>query len=291
MPPALATLLVLGAGYALAQGAAGPVLKPLTQYHLESWQTRDGLPTNGIRALAQDADGFLWLGTEAGLVRFDGVEFRTFDRNSTPGAEGERRHRPVRRQRQPAVDRHRRRRRAAAAATASSRSSARSGCPARSAPSTRISAASSGSPAAIRSAGSSENTLVLMRGRVDTVASIYEDATGVLTLGTYGPLGRIEDDTIRLEHGRPRGRPGGAPTVRRHVVAGPAHGPAAHRRRAAGPALHDRRRPAVAERHGAARSIAAAACGSGRPPAWRAWSAIASSRAPRSATRTSRGCS
>ena len=80
----LASLLVLGAGDALAQGAAGPELKPLTQYHLESWQTRDGLPTNGIRALAQDAEGFLWLGTEAGLVRFDGVEFRTFDRNSTP---------------------------------------------------------------------------------------------------------------------------------------------------------------------------------------------------------------
>ena len=76
--------MVLGAGCALAQGAAGQVLKPLTQYHLESWQTRDGLPTNGIRALAQDGDGFLWLGTEAGLVRFDGVEFRTFDRNSSP---------------------------------------------------------------------------------------------------------------------------------------------------------------------------------------------------------------
>src|SRR5262245_48942097 len=77
-------LLVLGAGPASAQARPTPALKPLTQYHLESWQTRDGLPTNGIRALAQDTDGFLWLGTEAGLVRFDGVEFRTFDRNSTP---------------------------------------------------------------------------------------------------------------------------------------------------------------------------------------------------------------
>ncbi len=80
----LAATLVLTAGRAAAQVPATAELKPLTQYHLESWQTRDGLPTNGIRALAQDADGFLWLGTEAGLVRFDGVEFRTFDRNSTP---------------------------------------------------------------------------------------------------------------------------------------------------------------------------------------------------------------
>ena len=45
--------------------------------------------------------------------------------------------------------------------------------------------------------------------------------------------------------GRPRGRPGGAATVRRHAVAGPAHRPAAHRRQASGPALHDRGRPAV----------------------------------------------
>ena len=67
-----------------AQPSPAIAPKPLTQFHLESWQTRDGLPTNGIRALAQTRDGFLWLGTEAGLVRFDGVEFRTFDRNSTP---------------------------------------------------------------------------------------------------------------------------------------------------------------------------------------------------------------
>src|SRR5829696_1938312 len=80
----LVMLFVAGAGPAAAQRAGANVPKPLTQYHLESWQTRDGLPTNGIRALAQDGEGFLWLGTEAGLVRFDGVEFRTFDRNNTP---------------------------------------------------------------------------------------------------------------------------------------------------------------------------------------------------------------
>ncbi len=75
---------VLAAATAAAQPVPGPQPKPLSQYHLESWLTRDGLPTNSIRALAQDAEGFLWLGTEAGLVRFDGVEFRTFDRNSSP---------------------------------------------------------------------------------------------------------------------------------------------------------------------------------------------------------------
>src|SRR5690242_5253029 len=79
-----ASVLAATVEMAAAQTAQQPALKPLSQYHQESWQTRDGLPTNGIRALAQDADGFLWLGTEEGLVRFDGVAFRTFDRNSTP---------------------------------------------------------------------------------------------------------------------------------------------------------------------------------------------------------------
>ena len=48
----------------------------------------NGLPQNTVQALAQTQDGFLWLGTEAGLVRFDGVEFETFDRNSNPALPG-----------------------------------------------------------------------------------------------------------------------------------------------------------------------------------------------------------
>jgi len=41
-----------------------------------------GLPQNSVQALAQTEDGFVWLGTEVGLVRFDGNAFRVFDRNS-----------------------------------------------------------------------------------------------------------------------------------------------------------------------------------------------------------------
>ena len=48
----------------------------------------NGLPQNTVQALAQTQDGFLWLGTEAGLVRFDGVEFQTFDHNSNPSLPG-----------------------------------------------------------------------------------------------------------------------------------------------------------------------------------------------------------
>ena len=48
----------------------------------------NGLPQNTVQALAQTKDGFLWLGTEAGLVRFDGIEFETYDRSSTPALPG-----------------------------------------------------------------------------------------------------------------------------------------------------------------------------------------------------------
>jgi ligand-binding sensor domain-containing protein len=43
----------------------------------DSWTFKDGAP-NDVLTLAQTSDGFLWLGNETGLVRFDGVRFETF---------------------------------------------------------------------------------------------------------------------------------------------------------------------------------------------------------------------
>ena len=43
-----------------------------------SWQSEDGLPNNTIFGLAQTPDGYLWLGTRTGLVRFDGIRFEEF---------------------------------------------------------------------------------------------------------------------------------------------------------------------------------------------------------------------
>jgi len=48
----------------------------------------NGLPQNRVQALAQTSDGFLWLGTEAGLVRFDGFEFMALGRDSVSGLPG-----------------------------------------------------------------------------------------------------------------------------------------------------------------------------------------------------------
>ncbi len=50
----------------------------------QSWQDRDGLPQNTVQAIVQTRDGYLWLGTEDGLARFDGVKFTVFNRNNTP---------------------------------------------------------------------------------------------------------------------------------------------------------------------------------------------------------------
>jgi signal transduction histidine kinase/ligand-binding sensor domain-containing protein len=45
------------------------------QYAVTSWGHKDGLPSTFVFSIAQTSDGFLWLGTDDGLVRFDGVQF------------------------------------------------------------------------------------------------------------------------------------------------------------------------------------------------------------------------
>jgi signal transduction histidine kinase/CheY-like chemotaxis protein/ligand-binding sensor domain-containing protein len=58
--------------------------KTLTQYVHEIWQQEDGLPEDDVTAITQTRDGYIWLGTEAGLVRFDGMHFTVFDQSNTP---------------------------------------------------------------------------------------------------------------------------------------------------------------------------------------------------------------
>jgi ligand-binding sensor domain-containing protein/signal transduction histidine kinase len=65
------------------------LLWPLTpiasQYRVESWSTDNGLPQNSVRSIIQTRDGYLWLTTFDGLVRFDGVHFAVFDKSNTKG--------------------------------------------------------------------------------------------------------------------------------------------------------------------------------------------------------------
>ncbi len=53
--------------------------QPLASYNLRIWGVEKGLPPSTVRAIAQTPDGYLWVGTDAGLARFDGVRFVAFD--------------------------------------------------------------------------------------------------------------------------------------------------------------------------------------------------------------------
>lgn len=53
-------------------------------YLTDVWTADEGLPDSSVTALAQTPDGYLWIGTYNGLVRFDGKRFVTFDPATTP---------------------------------------------------------------------------------------------------------------------------------------------------------------------------------------------------------------
>jgi len=78
LPLFLLLLLPAPAARALDPG------RPLAHLALDSWEAGDGLPQNTVQAIAQTPDGYLWAGTQEGLVRFDGTQFTLFDRRSTP---------------------------------------------------------------------------------------------------------------------------------------------------------------------------------------------------------------
>ena len=78
-------LLLLAAQVTGALVSWGSELSTNTgDYSIENWQLEQGLPQISVTSIAQTPDGYLWLGTFNGLVRFDGVRFRVFDEGNTP---------------------------------------------------------------------------------------------------------------------------------------------------------------------------------------------------------------
>jgi signal transduction histidine kinase len=60
-------------------------------YHVDHFTTDNGLPSNGIKGLQWDEEtGFLWIATEAGITRYNGSDFITFNRSNTAGFFSER---------------------------------------------------------------------------------------------------------------------------------------------------------------------------------------------------------
>jgi ligand-binding sensor domain-containing protein/signal transduction histidine kinase len=70
--------------------SSGRDLAELSEYQTTIWRAEDGLPQSTVTCIAQSSDGYLWLGTQNGLVRFDGVKFRVFDENNTPAIKNSR---------------------------------------------------------------------------------------------------------------------------------------------------------------------------------------------------------
>jgi len=52
-------------------------------YVQKKWSVKDGLPQDHITTVIQTKDGYIWLGTQEGVLRFDGVKFTLFDSSNT----------------------------------------------------------------------------------------------------------------------------------------------------------------------------------------------------------------
>jgi ligand-binding sensor domain-containing protein len=79
--------VALGGFLAVASAMPARALDPATaveDYVLDQWDVSHGLPFTTVRAIRQTSDRYLWLGTQSGLVRFDGAHFSLFDVQSTP---------------------------------------------------------------------------------------------------------------------------------------------------------------------------------------------------------------
>jgi ligand-binding sensor domain-containing protein len=60
-------------------------------FHIRQYGTEDGLPSNGIKGLQWDtATRFLWIATEAGIVRYNGMSFKSYTSEDNPNITNER---------------------------------------------------------------------------------------------------------------------------------------------------------------------------------------------------------
>jgi ligand-binding sensor domain-containing protein/signal transduction histidine kinase len=69
---------------AYARTAAATDAAPAKEYTRRIWRIQDGLPEDTVQAIQQSQDGYLWIGTTGGLVRFDGSHFHLYDHATTP---------------------------------------------------------------------------------------------------------------------------------------------------------------------------------------------------------------
>jgi ligand-binding sensor domain-containing protein/signal transduction histidine kinase len=75
--------------WALTAAAAEPA-PAFPRFQVDDWQLDEGLPQNTVSTIVHTRDGYLWLGTYGGVVRFDGVRFTVFDTDNTPALKSNR---------------------------------------------------------------------------------------------------------------------------------------------------------------------------------------------------------
>ncbi|HEY3382243.1 MAG TPA: two-component regulator propeller domain-containing protein [Vicinamibacterales bacterium] len=76
----IATVTWLTAGVAFGLDPS----KRISQYTQQAWGVEDGLPQAMAQAITQTRDGYIWAGTQEGLLRFDGMRFTVYDKSNTP---------------------------------------------------------------------------------------------------------------------------------------------------------------------------------------------------------------
>src|SRR5690606_10130871 len=62
--------------------------KRFHDYVKDTWSIEEGLPQITAAALAQDSERYLWIATQSGLARFDGIRFTSFNPENTPELPG-----------------------------------------------------------------------------------------------------------------------------------------------------------------------------------------------------------
>ncbi len=69
------------------QGAPATLLAGVKAHNLglQSWTTENGLPQSSVHAIYQSHDGYIWIATEGGIARFNGVDFKVFNHDNNPG--------------------------------------------------------------------------------------------------------------------------------------------------------------------------------------------------------------
>lgn len=67
-----------------------PVDAADTRYRFDSWTTDNGLPQVSVNTIRQTRDGFIWMTTFGGLVRYDGLRFQVFNTGNTKGLKASR---------------------------------------------------------------------------------------------------------------------------------------------------------------------------------------------------------